>query len=541
MKKKRFSYYIRKKLNHRFLQGNFLDPKGFVSFLKEHEIRIDEKILERYESEGWLQPIFRITIPERLQKGGLILGNDGIKAFYKDGLIEFPKKGEYEPWSNFKHDYKKGELHDKKLMYYHPFQILQVKNIFDNKRFHFTYYDSYKKENLEKIMSNVKKTKKLNDRSFSSSQLGKVENIGFLMLLEEPYRFHSFGSVSLPTFRRGDSFESWRKWRRKFSAKKLLEESGFSVEQVRVLYDHFVTQAHFLDPLARWYDLTRIMRPSVIKKLKGDALTAQLYYSIIRMIAFFLYDLTGEKTEEPDTVFDGRKGEWKKNIYSDPFDYGTRKTQRGIIRFFVSDPTTRLYLLVEGETEERVIEKIFAKLSVSMTDDGISVINCRGIANIEENKVREIIQTANQDHIAMYIIADNENKSKRRVGKIQKQIQTDFNSHIWKKSFEEDNFGKRKVVALINSYLKKHGESLSDKEIRAQQKLGKALIKAIERAYGKKYTKGLFKTIQKKKPDISLELMKPRLKKIFRSKKVGKPSEIEKVLDEVFGMILNWG
>jgi len=160
---------------------------------------------------------------------------------------------------------------------------------------------------------------------------------------------------------------------------------------------------------------------------------------------------------------------------------------------------------------------------------------------MELNKIREIIQTANQDHIAMYIIADNENKSKRRVGKIQKQIQTDFNSHIWKKSFEEDNFGKRKVVTLINSYLKKHGESLSDKEIGAQQKLGKALVKAIEHAYGKKYENGLFKTIQKKKPDISLELMKPRLKKISRSKKVGKPSEIEKVLDEVFGMILNWG
>jgi len=47
--------------------------------------------------------------------------------------------------------------------------------------------------------------------------------------------------------------------------------------------------------------------------------------------------------------------------------------------------------------------------------------------------------------------------------------------------------------------------------------------------------------IRRRKPDFSLELIVPRIKKISRSKKVGKPSEIEKVVDEVFKMVPYWG
>jgi len=141
----------------------------------------------------------------------------------------------------------------------------------------------------------------------------------------------------------------------------------------------------------------------------------------------------------------------------------------------------------------------------------------------------------------MFIIADNENKSKRKIEKIQKMIQTDCKFHIWKKSFEEDNFGKQKVLALINSHLKRHSENLSIKEVYSQQKLGKALIKAIYDAYGIKYKKSLSRNLKKQKPEISLELLKTRIKRISRSKKVGKPLEIEKVLTEAFQMIPNWG
>ena len=35
-------------------------------------------------------------------------------------------------------------------------------------------------------------------------------------------------------------------------------------------------------------------------KLEGNALIAQEYYELCRMLSFFIYDLTGEKMLDPD-------------------------------------------------------------------------------------------------------------------------------------------------------------------------------------------------------------------------------------------------
>ena len=88
MRRRRLSFYTRRKLNHRFLQGEFLSPMRFVRFLKKHGISIDEKTLEKYESEGWIQPAFRLVIPEQLQSGTLFLANDNIRKLRKDRLIQ---------------------------------------------------------------------------------------------------------------------------------------------------------------------------------------------------------------------------------------------------------------------------------------------------------------------------------------------------------------------------------------------------------------------------------------------------------------------
>ena len=332
-----------------------------------------------------------------------------------------------------------------------------------------------------------------------------------------------------------DYFESWMRWKKKFSAEKLLKGSGFSVEQVRMLHRSFTTQVNFFDPLKNWYDLIRIMKLAKIKELRGDALTAQLYYNIINMIALFLYDLTGERAQDPDLFFDGRNGEWKKDVYSNPFDYGTRKTQRKIINRFVADPTTKLYLLVEGVTEKKVIGKIFKSWGISMEDDGIIVMNCAGVRNMHTKKLDLVLKAANRDYIAVYIIADNE-VSLQSILNIQ-NIVTRLDYHIWDKSFEEDNFGKKKVIDLINSYLKPHNETLSRTEIETQLKSKNALVKSIECAYKSKYCKDLYRVIGKSKPDISLDLMVPRLKKISSGKQIGKQTEIEKVLKKAFKMI----
>lgn len=540
MKRDTFAYYIRKKLEHRFTQGEFLEPRDFVRFLKDHGIEIDETKLERYEKEGWLLPAFRIKIPEELRKKGLMLGIDGIKAFYKDKLLEFPKKGDYETWNSYKHDYKKGELQDKKLIFYHSFQILQVQNIIRHKRFSFTYYDSYTDEDLQKIVSNIKQSRESNKKYFFTWSLSQIENIGLLMLLEEPYRFHSFGSMTRSVFRKSDGFKAWIKWRRtRFSAQKLLKQSGLSIDEIRKLYDQFATQSHFINPLERWYDLTRIMRPSVIEKLRGPALLAQFYYKICMLLGSFIYDLTKEIMHEPDTIFDGTKGAWKTSIYSDPFDYTTRKTQRGIIRYFTRDTTMRILLLVEGPTEVEIVKKVCERLDVDLEDDGIILINYEGVPNLTVRKLKDSIQISKHDNVPMFIIADNECNAKEKINKIKEKITSEFDFHIWNKSFEEDNFGFRKVFSYVSEQLKKQGKELSRKEIAEYLRKGNTLMNSIKKAYGKKYHSDIYSIISK--PSISLELTKNRFKRMSTEKKKGKPYPIEQVMERVFHMIPYWG
>ncbi|MGI0057162.1 MAG: TOPRIM nucleotidyl transferase/hydrolase domain-containing protein, partial [Nitrosarchaeum sp.] len=532
----------RKKIQHKFTQGNFLQARDFVKFLQEYGIRIDEKTLERYEKEGWLLPALRLIIPNELQNKMLILGIEGIKGFYKDKLLEFPKKGDYEPWSNFKHDYKKGEFHDKKMIFYHSFQIMQVQNIIKNKKVCFTYYDSYHEDDLQKVISNIKQNREWRNESFVRTPIYQIKNIGLLMILEEAYKFHGFGSMSTQSFRKGDNFKQWVKWKKtKFSAKKLLSQCGLTIDEVSKLYDNYATEAHLIDPLGKWYDLTRIMRPSVTGNLKGEALLAQFYYKICRMLSYFIYDLTKKIMPEPDTIYDADNGEWKKSIYSDPFDYTTRKTQRGIIRYFTRDTTQRIILLVEGETEVQIIKKICERLQVDLEDDGINLVNYEGVSNLTVRKLKDSIQISNRDNVPMFIISDNEVNSKEKIKRIKSAVKTkEFDFHVWDESFEADNFGFKKVLKYISEYLKKENKELTKKEVAYYQKKGHTLVHAIEKAYSKKYHSDIYNIIPNKS-NISFELMKNRFNKISRDKKIGNPYPIEKVMEQVFRLIPYWG
>lgn len=85
-----------------YMHGDFKEPREFVRLLEKHGIRIKVEDLEKFEREGWLQPAFRLVLPERQRRGDLCLGLDTIQQFYADGHIELPQVGDFEPWSNFK-------------------------------------------------------------------------------------------------------------------------------------------------------------------------------------------------------------------------------------------------------------------------------------------------------------------------------------------------------------------------------------------------------------------------------------------------------
>lgn len=121
----------------------------------------------------------------------------------------------------------------------------------------------------------------------------------------------------------------------------------------------------------------------------------------------------------------------------------------------------------------------------------------------------------------------NNNENVVRIIKVRaewrKSVLPEFDFHVWNESFESDNFGKKKIVELVNSYLKKYNEKLSIKEISKQMRKGRTLMRAIKVAYSSKYHDSIYKKVPRK-PDLSLELMNSRLKQISREKKTGSHS-----------------
>ena len=528
------SYCIRKKLERPHMLYGFEDVDQFVRRLKRHGIRIRKRYLEECEREGWLRPAFRLVLPEDLRQDGLCLGMDAIRRFHAKGCVEIPQSGDYEPWDSFKANPKRIGR-DGKLLYYHPFQILQVKNVLAGKQTSFLCLDSYTRSDIEGIVNRIVADRSRQRNSFNAVQAEIARRIGMLMLVEESYGIHVYHSMLVPLDVPFGSFmEQWREWKSGFTAGDLLTDCGSSAEQVRAIRDWAVLCIRFSDPLRSWHDLVRIMRPRALETVEGEVRTALMYRHIAGMLTRFLHDLGGEEGE-PDMPLDDADAEWKRRVYSDPLNYGTHKTRQAIVRRFIRDTSTRLYLLVEGKTEVSVIERICGMRGISLADDIVMVLDREGVANISAGNIRWLIQTARKDSIAIYIIADNEGKLRKEIGKIEQEFDGQFGCRIWEASFEEDNFGRADVIGLINSYLSARKQCLSDEDVSARQRHKKGLVAAAEDAYYKKYKEKLRSTMGKNKVDLALELVD----KFYQN--AGNDGadklEIEKALDEALAMV----
>jgi hypothetical protein len=171
----------------------------------------------------------------------------------------------------------------------------------------------------------------------------------------------------------------------KFSPQKILEYTDMSIEDLKGLYDYLCGRGYFIDPLRNWFPLLQLMKRSAIGKLEGRALLSQDYYTLAYMLSNFIYQLTGGKMLDPDDMNDGTRGEWKKKIYGDPFDYDSRKTRNIILDNYLASRPFRLILVVEGGTEETIINLILEALAIDPDRDGFIIYDLVGQSNIKIN------------------------------------------------------------------------------------------------------------------------------------------------------------
>jgi hypothetical protein len=275
-----------------------------------------------------------------------------------------------------------------------------------------------------------------------------IRRIGLLILLEEAYA-PLVGNFTIRSSTNNSSrYEEWKRWRAKvFSAQDLFIAHRIRIEELREFYKLLAWFLGFKhDPLEFWVVFQQYIKDSKLAKLKQEALCAQEYYRWARMVNEFIYDLTNQHMPPPDELDNPT---WK-DYYAENFNYFNSEHRRKVLNDFLEEQLPQMAIAVEGDTEEYVINDILKARNVKPDREGLIIYNAKG-SNMER-KIEGYIESAKKQGIRVFVIADNDKKDfvKKWVdgGIINKRM-----TKVWKDDFESDNFGKKRVLELVNTAL----------------------------------------------------------------------------------------
>lgn len=360
-----------------FPQIHLISESSFRSFLRDRALDIGFEDIEYFEAQGFLYPIVRVIRPtylckkvskiengtntEYLQplekdeayKGEVVkkyeaIGNitNTLSNYHKLGLTIFPSKSNFKPWKNYRDDYE-----ETALAYYHPYQALLVRNILPNIsiKYSSTFFLNNVKFDPEKFKEHFESMRKHFEDQYKRLQsVQKTQQlIHLLLLIQDRYLPNIRGKFVGDFGTNMDEFMGkWFDWKENFNCQNVLEQSEYTIDELKNLRTSLSAQARFTDPVHDWFMLVRHMRYSKKEGLKGKALLAQDYYEIVDILGRFLFDLTGEKQLDADDLLDGRHGTWKKKVYGQEVDYGSREILRKVLNEYGINPQDKLLLIL---------------------------------------------------------------------------------------------------------------------------------------------------------------------------------------------------
>ena len=132
---------------------------------------------------------------------------------------------------------------------------------------------------------------------------------------------------------------------------------GVTREKLHHAYNGLaVAQAH-CDPLERWYQLTQFVAVGERAKLKGDALRAETLRAGAHMLRLLYKDLYDDELPNPNEV----TGTIITHIPELPVRQDPRRYLEFVVNRFGLNPQPKLSLIVEGQSEEVAVQRIFEK------------------------------------------------------------------------------------------------------------------------------------------------------------------------------------
>ena len=241
-------------------------------------------------------------------------------------------------------------------------------------------------------------------------------------------------------------------------------EQLFGITRAKLLHAYrglAVSQAH-CDPMERWHQLTQFVSVGERAKLKNDALRAETLRASAHMLRLLHKDLYEDELPNPNEV--------SGTVITHIPELAVRQDPRRYLEFvtnrFGLNPQPKLSLIVEGQSEEAAVLKIFERyFGVHPGVYGIEIIVLGSVdvatGSKKDDRFRAILRLIDYLHhhqTITFLMLDNENyaeKLKRESRKSksihskQRYVTRPEYIRIWKDTFEFDNFSCTEIAAAM--------------------------------------------------------------------------------------------
>lgn len=476
-----------------FIQCPLVTSGDFIKFCKERDLSVNEKDLELYEKLGIFYPIARIEFPKFKTKveyidnrtkyrdlGTLQEGEDWngetieeyghfwwskslATEFYREGLLWSPKDKPFISWNNF---YDKELMHRKIESYYSIFQIypLYMVKQMSSMNLSLAWWATYDKETIDKLVTQIKDisiqtVQMLTEGNNISDEIAYTCQIISNRYFPKTQTDRRTINVSYPSHYHD---WSWRAYCRKWDAKLELSKTGIDIEQVKKYQEIMSLRACSCDPLENWHDLVQFVSLEKKKRLKREALLAQTFYSMEKMLRLFYKDLTEQDLSEEK----GINYKWRERVYGEGIPDSNMLFLEYLTNEFHLNPRPKLILIVEGRSEYEQIPRLAKEIGYSFDTIGIRIEMLEGIGNFTGGKIERFIDHYHNLQTIVYLILDNENnaipfrskliKKKSRYAESNRYITNEDYIFIWDKCFEFDNFSDVELANALSSISYSH-------------------------------------------------------------------------------------
>jgi len=357
-----------------FSQSSLLDVADFIKAASGRRIPLDRALLEDLHRHRLLIPLIRcrrddprpsdvIALPQYVYEPHRYFLDPVIAIPAVQGRLTDPASERFRLWER----HRPGDVEPLDLdgtsrfqLFYSPYQVLALHHLSRVIAHSVRVFRNPRRGNAERLNPEFLMTPGAVDAMASWRSLAIL--------------LHAIDSRYRPVLTRAAySFEDWRRYASEFDAKNVLTWLGADQDDLRKAARVLRSGGSHLDVTGDFFELIRRARPDKWESLEGDALLSIDFRIAAELLDMFADDLEG-KTLALDPL--------PKDRSSRPSVRDQRLLQRpgsldGVLTRLNLSPYPSLVIAVEGETEERIIPKVFGLLGFNLDPSWIQ-IECFG-------------------------------------------------------------------------------------------------------------------------------------------------------------------